>query len=104
MRALIPALQRLMLADKVAALRDPAAYPDATMEVEAVETHMPWVFLTDVHAYKLKKPVRYEGLDSAASRRAAFTARRSCGSTAGWHRRCISTWSRSSRAAMAACV
>ena len=24
---------------------------------------MSWVFLTDVHAYKLKKPVHYEGLD-----------------------------------------
>jgi aminoglycoside phosphotransferase family enzyme len=31
--------------------------------VEAVETHMSWVFLTETHAYKLKKPVRYAYLD-----------------------------------------
>ena len=31
--------------------------------VEAIETHMSWVFLTDAHAYKLKKPVRYPFLD-----------------------------------------
>jgi aminoglycoside phosphotransferase family enzyme len=31
--------------------------------VEVVETHMSWVFLTDRHVYKLKKPVRYDYLD-----------------------------------------
>jgi aminoglycoside phosphotransferase family enzyme len=39
------------------------AYPEATSRVEVVETHMSWVFLTDAHAYKLKKPVRYAYLD-----------------------------------------
>jgi aminoglycoside phosphotransferase family enzyme len=48
---------------KVAFLRDPASYPDARGGVEAVETHMAWVFLTDRHALKLKKPVRSEDLD-----------------------------------------
>ncbi|GLU31121.1 hypothetical protein WKR88_00355 [Trinickia caryophylli] len=48
---------------KVAALRDPAAYPEATAAVSVIETHMSWVFLTEQHAYKLKKPVRYEYLD-----------------------------------------
>lgn len=38
-------------------------YPDPTRRVEAVETHMSWVFLTDAFAYKLKKPVRYDYLD-----------------------------------------
>lgn len=51
------------LADKVAALREPASYPEPTRRVEAVETHMSWVFLTDHHAYKLKKPVRYDHQD-----------------------------------------
>jgi aminoglycoside phosphotransferase family enzyme len=48
---------------KVRALRDVATYPEAPRAVEARETHMSWVFLTDDHAYKLKKPVRYDFLD-----------------------------------------
>jgi uncharacterized protein len=51
------------LESKVAALCQPGAYPEIPPSVEAVETHMSWVFLTDVHVFKLKKPVRYDGLD-----------------------------------------
>jgi aminoglycoside phosphotransferase family enzyme len=51
------------LADKLAFLRQPEHYPEPTRRVEAVETHMSWVFLTDDFAYKLKKPVRYDYLD-----------------------------------------
>ncbi len=51
------------LTAKVAALRRPAAYPETPDEVEVVETHMSFVFLTARHAYKLKKPVRYDFLD-----------------------------------------
>jgi aminoglycoside phosphotransferase family enzyme len=51
------------LAAKVALLRQPQTYPDAPSRIDAVETHMSWVFLTDRHAYKLKKPVRYDYLD-----------------------------------------
>ena len=40
-----------------------ASYPEGTNRVERVETHISWVFLTDRHAYKLKKPVRYDFLD-----------------------------------------
>jgi aminoglycoside phosphotransferase family enzyme len=29
----------------------------------AIQTHLSWVFLTDAHAYKLKKPVRYRHAD-----------------------------------------
>lgn len=32
-------------------------------EVEAIETHMAWVFLAGESAYKLKKPVRFDFLD-----------------------------------------
>ncbi|HUI98979.1 MAG TPA: hypothetical protein VLY46_02035 [Usitatibacter sp.] len=53
-----PSLQR-----KVAFLRRREAYPEATGEVRAIETHLSWVFLTDTHAYKLKKPVRHEDCD-----------------------------------------
>ncbi len=51
------------LQEKVAFLKQPEAYPDAPEAVEAVETHMAWVFLTERHAYKLKKPVDLEKLD-----------------------------------------
>jgi aminoglycoside phosphotransferase family enzyme len=49
--------------EKVALLRDPAAYPEAPCEVVVKETHMSWVFLTPERVFKLKKPVRYTFLD-----------------------------------------
>ncbi len=51
------------LAAKVASLTVPAAYPEHCVRIEVIETHMSFVFLTERHAYKLKKPVRYEFLD-----------------------------------------
>ena len=48
---------------KLAFLAQRAAYSDRPCRVECIETHMAWVFLTDRHAFKLKKPVRYEFLD-----------------------------------------
>ncbi|MDH3286893.1 MAG: hypothetical protein OEP48_04090 [Betaproteobacteria bacterium] len=50
-------------AAKVAYLIRPESYPERTAAVDVVQTHMSFVFLTDRHAYKLKKPVRYEFLD-----------------------------------------
>ena len=49
--------------NKVARLRDPGIYPDRPAAVEVIETHFSWVFLTTQWVYKLKKPVRYHGLD-----------------------------------------
>jgi len=49
--------------EKVAFLSKPGAYPDRVQRVETKQTHMSWVFLTDKHAWKLKKPVRTEYLD-----------------------------------------
>ncbi|MEL6249138.1 MAG: hypothetical protein AAFY78_21270 [Cyanobacteria bacterium J06648_16] len=55
------------LAQKVRFLSQPATYLDDSgpqpRPIETVETHMAWVFLTEQHAYKLKKPVRYDFLD-----------------------------------------
>jgi aminoglycoside phosphotransferase family enzyme len=48
---------------KVKFLRQKEAYAEHPTSVQAIETHMSWVFPTDRHAYKLKKPVRYEFLD-----------------------------------------
>lgn len=48
---------------KVAFLRQPGVYPERPRYVEATETHMSWVFITDQRVYKLKKPVRRDYLD-----------------------------------------
>jgi aminoglycoside phosphotransferase family enzyme len=48
---------------KVRFLSDCSAYPGGTSGVESIETHFAWVFLTDLHAYKLKKPIRFDRLD-----------------------------------------
>ena len=44
-------------------LSTPGSYPEHPSRVEVIETHYSWVFLTDVYAYKLKKPVQGEGFD-----------------------------------------
>ena len=51
------------LAEKVAFLSKPEAYPIRPSGVELIATHMSCVFLTDQHAWKLKKPVLYDYLD-----------------------------------------
>jgi len=48
---------------KVSFLGSPAAYMERPSQVERIETHFSWVFLTDRHVYKLKKPLRGEGFD-----------------------------------------
>jgi aminoglycoside phosphotransferase family enzyme len=53
----------IALEQKVAALCRPETYPEAPPHLEVIETHMSFVFLTPSHAYKLKKPVRYDSLD-----------------------------------------
>lgn len=59
----VPSPSEVSLESKVAFLRQASAYPEPCFRVEAVETHMSWVFLTERHAWKLKKPVRYDHLD-----------------------------------------
>jgi len=51
------------LEEKVAFLSEPEAYPYPAKSVETKQTHMSWIFLTEMHAWKLKKPVRTEYLD-----------------------------------------
>lgn len=57
---------------KVAALRQPRAYPQGPASVEVIETHMSWVFLTPERVYKLKKPMRADGLDFGTVERRRF--------------------------------
>lgn len=51
------------LDQKVEFLRQARSYSPPPRTIETIETHMSWVFLTERHAYKLKKPVVYEFLD-----------------------------------------
>ena len=51
------------LAAKVAFLSRAQSYPAGTRDVARIETHMSWVFLTEAHAFKLKKPVRSAFVD-----------------------------------------
>jgi uncharacterized protein len=44
-------------------LRRPEIYPERPSHIEVIETHFAWVFLTDSHAYKLKKPVTRGSMD-----------------------------------------
>lgn len=48
---------------KVAFLSSVSAYAERPCRVERIETHFSWVFLTDRHVYKLKKPLRNGGVD-----------------------------------------
>lgn len=59
----VRAMPAQSLAAKVAYLSRTDSYAERPSGVTALETHMSWVFLTDSHAYKLKKPVRYDFLD-----------------------------------------
>lgn len=51
------------LQHKIAFLSQPSSYLERTSAVEVIETHMSWVFMTDLFAYKLKKPIAYNHLD-----------------------------------------
>ena len=48
---------------RIAFLSQPQSYPEPVTRVLRVQTHLSWVFLTDDHAYKLKKPVRSDFVD-----------------------------------------
>ena len=56
-------VRRFGIATKVSFLSKPTAYPEQPPQVDVIETHMSWVFLTDSHVYKLHKPVRTDYLD-----------------------------------------
>lgn len=69
--AVRPAAPAVATDTKLAFLRQPTSYPEPVRRVDAIETHMSWVFLTEHDAYKLKKPVRLGRFDarSLAARR-----------------------------------
>lgn len=51
------------LAAKIEYLRQPGSYPDGAGLIETIETHFAWVFLSRRFVYKLKKPIRFQGMD-----------------------------------------
>ncbi len=57
------------LESKIAFLSRPEAYPRHGGKVDARETHMSWVFLTDDRVYKLKKPLSSPFLDFSTRER-----------------------------------
>jgi len=44
-------------------LRHAAAYPHPVSDIQVIETHISWLFLTGDYAYKVKKPVDFGFLD-----------------------------------------
>jgi aminoglycoside phosphotransferase family enzyme/predicted kinase len=53
-------------------LLKPSSYPDATQNVEMVQTHISYLFLTDNYVYKIKKPVDYGFLNFTTLDRRRF--------------------------------
>jgi len=49
---------------KLNALCTASLYPGEGSSVETIETHCAWIFLTDSHAYKLKKPIQLDRMDN----------------------------------------
>lgn len=58
--------------DSLKSLMRLAAYPVQTTSVELVQTHVSWIFLTDTHAFKLKKPVDFGFLNFSTIDRRLF--------------------------------
>jgi aminoglycoside phosphotransferase family enzyme len=44
-------------------LKNPKAYPESTTQVEMLQTHISYIFITDDYVYKVKKPVNFGFLD-----------------------------------------
>jgi len=56
----------------LASLLDPAAYPEPVTCVQMLQTHISWIFLTDTHAWKIKKPVNFGFLDFSTPEKRLF--------------------------------
>jgi hypothetical protein len=53
----------------IGAMLDVAAFPHAVTKLEFRETHISWVVLTGLYAYKIKKPVQFPFLDASTLER-----------------------------------
>ncbi|NVN89865.1 MAG: AAA family ATPase [Desulfuromonadales bacterium] len=61
-----------MIRSILKSLLKPDAYPELTTKVDLVQTHASWIFLTDSHAYKIKKPVDFGFLNFTTIDRRRF--------------------------------
>jgi hypothetical protein len=68
----------------------PQAFQHPVSEIALRETHISWIVLTGSFAYKIKKAVKFDFIDSLTWNGAALCAKRSCASMGGSRR--DSTW------------
>lgn len=61
-----------MIRSVLKSLLKPNAYPEPTTKVKLIQTHVSWIFLTDMHAYKIKKPVDFGFLNFSTIDRRRF--------------------------------
>ena len=61
-----------MVLNTLKSLLKPEAYPEPTHSVELLQTHVSWIFLTDTHAFKVKKPVNFGFLNFSTIDRRRF--------------------------------
>lgn len=61
-----------MIRSILKSLLKPEAYPDEVTGVELIQTHVSYIFLTDHHAYKIKKPVDFGFLNFSTIDRRRF--------------------------------
>jgi uncharacterized protein len=59
----VPPAADASVAEKLAALSNPATYGPDAGAVQLIETHFAWIFRTQTRAFKLKKPIRAPDLD-----------------------------------------
>ena len=50
-------------------LLKPGVFPHAVTRLELRETHISWVVLTGPYAYKIKKPVKFDFIDTSTLER-----------------------------------
>lgn len=61
-----------MMRSILKSLLKPEAYPEPVTKVDLVQTHVSWIFLTNDHAYKIKKPVDFGFLNFSTIDRRRF--------------------------------
>ncbi len=61
-----------MIRKLIESLLEAAAYPEPTTRVSLIETHVSYIFLTDLYVYKVKKPVDFGFLDFTSCERRRF--------------------------------
>jgi aminoglycoside phosphotransferase family enzyme/predicted kinase len=61
-----------MIRSLLKSLQKPDSYPDTVTSVELIQTHVSYIFLTNHHAYKIKKPVDFGFLNFSTIDRRRF--------------------------------